>query len=830
MLIRRGAQHILRRAVACSLHELLESRRMLSSSLDGAGLLSVTGTGANDDILITLSGGTLQVFESGSLASSFANALVKSIRIDVLAGDDIARISDRVVQPATLLGGDGNDRLRGGGGNDSLDGGAGNDLLDGGKRGDQIFGGEGKDTVDYRARTVAVNVTLDDAGNDGAGEGDNVHSDVETIFGGSAGDTLRGNGRSNRINGYDGDDTIIGSAGNDSIDGGAGNDSISGNAGDDSMLGGEGDDQFIADAGADGADLVDGGPGNDLVSYAARTTPVRAILGERIDVSGSEDRLLGVESLLGGAGDDQLTALGASGVTQMVDGGPGNDSLDAGIGLEGPAVFHGGDGNDGLFVIGPATLFGDAGDDDLIGGKAGSGQVLMDGGPGDDRLSPLAEGAFDFRGGDGDDALDMSGQGQYGSISVSKDDIANDNAGGPFFEDDPPNDDNVRSDIELIVGTDGPDTIIGSEANDIIDGGGGGDQMFGLGGNDTFLNATLPDTPDAQNGPSDLCDGGAGIDALQDDGDPGPGTEIKFAVQSVNSVSTRARHRSRTRAADPPPSATLTTSGGKKGELTIVGTSGADSIGIVQTKALTTVFINALAPMEFDSSQVKKVVVFAGAGNDLVNLRSSKGTKPVTKTAFIYGEDGDDTLLGGDGTALANGDISGGNLISGGNGNDSIRGGNGRDYIDGGDQNKSIQADGTDTLDGGAGNDVVTYYQRTTAITINLGTGLNAGGAGENDRLLNIEDIYSGLGNDSLIGSDGGNLIDGGNGKDTIRANGGVDRIKAGRGADSVFTLGDNAIDIVDLIDVTRDTIHADPNDKVSLDTETGIVDQRLAT
>ena len=75
-------------------------------------------------------------------------------------------------------------------------------------------------------------------------------------------------------------------------------------------------------------------------------------------------------------------------------------------------------------------------------------------------------------------------------------------------------------------------------------------------------------------------------------------------------------------------------------------------------------------------------------------------------------------------------------------------------------------------------------------------------------------------------------IYNGGNGKDTIRAAGGVDRIKGGRGADSVFTLGDGSIDVVDLVDKTRDTIHADESDEISIDTSTGTgtIDQLFNT
>lgn len=162
----------------------------------------------------------------------------------------------------TLDGGDGDDHIRGGAGNDTLHGGAGNDqlfgedgddVLDGGAGNDEFdgfiaglantgagadtyIGGPGEDRFSYWTRSAPVSVTLDGIANDGeAGEGDNIHPDVDEVGGGSGDDILIGS---------DGDDYLWGSDGNDTIRGLGGNDKLQGN---------------------DGDDLVDGGPGNDEV-------------------------------------------------------------------------------------------------------------------------------------------------------------------------------------------------------------------------------------------------------------------------------------------------------------------------------------------------------------------------------------------------------------------------------------------------------------------------------------------------------------------------------------------------------------------------------------
>ena len=91
-----------------------------------------------------------------------------------------------------LVGDEGADLLGGGPGADTLDGGGGNDTLTGecdqqpcpaAPGGDDVTGGDGFDLFRYETYGPgAVSITLDGASNDGvAGEGDNVHSDVEDV-------------------------------------------------------------------------------------------------------------------------------------------------------------------------------------------------------------------------------------------------------------------------------------------------------------------------------------------------------------------------------------------------------------------------------------------------------------------------------------------------------------------------------------------------------------------------------------------------------------------------------------------------------------------------
>lgn len=136
---------------------------------------------------------------------------VESILVDGSDGNDVFTIFSSVEEPATMLGGDGNDILKAGSGNSTLRGDAGNDWLFGGLRGDLIEGGEGDDH----------------------------------LFGGEGDDLLFGQAGDDRIDGGRGNDIAIGGDGDDRIDGEQGLDLIFGGLGADDLRGGQDDDLLI---------------------------------------------------------------------------------------------------------------------------------------------------------------------------------------------------------------------------------------------------------------------------------------------------------------------------------------------------------------------------------------------------------------------------------------------------------------------------------------------------------------------------------------------------------------------------------------------------------
>jgi Ca2+-binding RTX toxin-like protein len=104
--------------------------------------------------------------------------------------------------------------------------------------------------------------------------------------------------------------------------------------------------------------------------------------------------------------------------------------------------------------------------------------------------------------------------------------------------------------------------------------------------------------------------------------------------------------------------------------------------------------------------------VYGRGGDDIIIGRQEAKN-------ILYGEDGNDWLVGG-----ATED-----KIHGGNGNDFLIGGDGDDYLYGGSGDDYIEGgDGADYMDGGDGNDTLSYVQAHSSVNINLATGKAYGG------------------------------------------------------------------------------------------------------
>ncbi len=171
----------------------------------------------------------------------------------------------------------------------------------------------------------------------------------------------------------------LGGDGDDRLVGSQGNDRLSGQGGDDVLDGLRGADRLAP--GGDGGD-VDGGPGTDRMIVAGGGT--WTVTDERATRTGTVDAAIPLRSIekidiTGGSTGDRISADTFSG-DAILDGGKGADRLSSGLGFD---LLVGGSGDDHLSAgRGRDVLMGGDDDDVLLGGF---GRDQLIGGAGDDR-------------------------------------------------------------------------------------------------------------------------------------------------------------------------------------------------------------------------------------------------------------------------------------------------------------------------------------------------------------------------------------------------------------------------------------------------------------
>ncbi len=112
------------------------------------GVLTVTGSNANDTIRLDQYSGAVYVTVNNQLLLRTINKSVTKIVVDAGDGDDTVAVNSTFTTETLINGGRGNDHLSGGSGKDVIYGGDGNDRLYGNGGADQLYGGEGDDTLD----------------------------------------------------------------------------------------------------------------------------------------------------------------------------------------------------------------------------------------------------------------------------------------------------------------------------------------------------------------------------------------------------------------------------------------------------------------------------------------------------------------------------------------------------------------------------------------------------------------------------------------------------------------------------------------------------------
>src|SRR5438067_1401707 len=185
-------------SATASMFEALEDRKLFS-------VLTLNGT-AGDDVIRLSQRGPLLTVSLNQSVKSFRAMRLDGVVVNGLDGNDVIRAVAGFNIPLTLNGGAGNDQLAGGRAADHLNGGDGNDFLFPSPGADDFDGGAGVDTADYSVYTASVNVTLDDAANDGA-------AGADSECGGAGNDVIYGGTGDDNLNGQEGDDKVYGNYG-----------------------------------------------------------------------------------------------------------------------------------------------------------------------------------------------------------------------------------------------------------------------------------------------------------------------------------------------------------------------------------------------------------------------------------------------------------------------------------------------------------------------------------------------------------------------------------------------------------------------------------------
>ncbi|MEM7807604.1 MAG: calcium-binding protein, partial [Planctomycetota bacterium] len=630
-------------------------------------------------------------------------------------------------QPSVLRGGPGDDVLTAGGGRVSLFGGTGNDQLTGSTLDDFLDGGPDDDFIDGSA------------GNDEllGGDGDDL------LFGNLGNDTLRGGAGVDELSGDAGNDLLTSDAGvvfrAETIFGGAGNDTIVGGQ---NIEGGRGDDEITASTSGRGA-TVFGGVGNDAITG----TP-------------DADALYGDDSVLGGTGNDVITALDGDDLiithngNNTVDAGAGNDSVEGGLNVD---VVTGGAGDDFIQLssgndtatgnAGLDTIAGGAGNDDIDGGT--DADVLSGGGL--DDLVVGGEGDDTIAGNAGDDTL----VGQGGNDRITGDDT-DEGFGGN----------------DSLFGGPGSDILRGGGGNDQLHGNAGIDELFGGDGNDSLFGGTQTDRLDDGRG-DDLIRGGTDADLLildvfdptaNDDFEGFGGNGLAFVNGNIvpdtgNDDSATATDRL----------VYLGSEGFDDVEVLQVDTPSGTSLQFIYVFQGNGFFLREVAWRALDGTpRFRQVELLLGSGNDVAIIDNSVDTTGVAipgTSQFVFsiqGGPGNDTIIGSDNAEQLIGG-PGSDELFGNGGDDRLWG----DDVGGGDRvfdvNRLFGGGGNDDLIGGEGRNFTFAWSRDPLASGTFQPILVNGNVEETgiDRMLGgpADDVFYGAVAPSFIFGNGGNDV-----------------------------------------------------------------------
>ena len=505
--------------------------------------------------------------------------------------------------------------------------------------------------------------------------------------------------------------------------GGAGDDVVNSNGGLDTLYGGSGDDTINAGS----YDTAFGGSGDDVIS-----------------VSGS-----GGTTLLGNAGDDTIT------------GGSGND------------VIYGDDYTeaDSGYAYAALNISGSTTDSDetltYVVSDLPEGVALVD--ANGDELTANADGSYTLT------ADQLAGlelkiptDGSVSALDLTVTAISHE--GETTAEASTP----VHLDLSGFI-SDGADTLAG---------GAGSDTLYGGGGNDTFVFSA----DNTASGISYVDQGGVAKD--------GTGASVSGSNYKE----------------------TQDTYFGGSGHDTLVMTDGNDAVHISNLNSIEV--INAGAGNDVvdinysDGSTYGAVTVDGGSGNDTIFTNDGDDT--------LFGGTGNDYLSGNAGDDVLNGG-AGADVLKGGSGTDTadysdssagvnvyLGAGDGNGYSGSGGTGTGGDAQGDtynsiENVNGSAHDDYV--YGAAGGTTANLGAGNDTFDNSEASNVVASDTVDGGAGNDLIYTGNGDDLLIGGSGNDTLYGEAGNDTLIGGTG-DDVMYGGDGSDTFLFDFDSGHDTVY----------------------
>jgi Ca2+-binding RTX toxin-like protein len=461
-----------------------------------------------------------------------------------------------------------------------------------------------------------------------------------------------------------------------------------GEAGNDTILGGLDGDNIYGGT-FDGTNHTN--IGNDTVDYSYITgsqaiTADLSLTAEQIKdrvTTTNFDTLYDIENVLATKNADTLKGSDDFTIVNILDGYKGNDTFYASKGLD---SFIGGEGIDTLdysnvdLANGGTRVIVDLGLQKATDDGYHDGTTIYE-----DYISEIEI----VKGTSGDDSLygDSNANSLFGNAG---DDVIEGREGADYLE--------GNAGADIINGGADKDTIYGGADNDQLTGGAGNDTLYGEAGLDTLIGSEGDDT----------FSGGADSDTLT-------------YVSAGSSI-------------------TVTLGNGSTDFGSIVSsTEGTDTL-------------------------LDHIEIIRGS-NYSDNIQGFNGTA-------IVGVDYSDTLYGESNSDIIYGGI-GDDTIYGGSGDDIIRGQAGNDVIDGGDND--------DTLDFSDANiGVQVYLDSTDKNNVAVAFEVMEDGFGGKDQVTSIEKIIGSNNADTIKGDSNKNTISSGDGDDTIIASLGSDTIDGG--------------------------------------------------